>query len=72
MNPKPREFCIICENRINRTGRSRNKPKRAKHAVTCSKKCARVYRRVHDYLIYKVKSNMEKNAKLLSKSYSSV
>lgn len=44
---KPRENCIVCDGEILRSNiASSIKPKRSKLSLTCSSKCARVYRKV--------------------------
>ena len=44
---KIRKECIICENKIYRSGRrGQLKERRQNFALTCSRKCSRIYTRV--------------------------
>ena len=46
-----RKNCIICEKEIFRSkNTSSNKLRRGKNAVTCSRDCARIYRKVSNYI----------------------
>ena len=48
--------CIICDKEII----SKSVRKKDKKRVTCSRNCARVYRRVRYYLYIKIKKKFEK------------
>ena len=53
-NKKPRENCIICEKKIPRSTNSRSITlRRGNNAVTCSKKCAKIYNRVSCHIYNK-------------------
>lgn len=47
---RPRKKCIICEKKIKRrkgkAAGARTRPSRSKKAITCSKKCAKIYNRI--------------------------
>ena len=58
--------CIICDKKIISTSVRKKDKKR----VTCSRNCARVYRRVRYYLYRKIKTKFEKEIiKKLKESY---
>ena len=48
---KPRENCIVCENKIYRAKRRGGlKERRHNFALTCSRKCARIYKRIQNHV----------------------
>jgi len=60
----PREFCIVCEKKINRSSRKGGqKERRGKNSVTCSKKCSRIYTRIHSYLNMKIATRIKNEYK---------
>jgi len=60
---KPREKCIVCENKIYRSKRKGQlKTRRQNFALTCSKKCAKIYQRIRRHVAehYILKMNILK------------
>jgi predicted nucleic acid-binding Zn ribbon protein len=61
VNKKPRKNCIICEGEIIRSTNSRSIAlRRGNNAVTCSKKCAKIYNRVSRHVYNKFYSKERK------------
>jgi len=59
MREEEREFCIVCEERIHRSHRTKI-PNRSPRSVTCSNRCARIYYRVHRYLYGRIQRSLMK------------
>lgn len=48
---KPRKECIVCENKIYRSNRKGQlKERRQNFALTCSRKCSKIYTRVRCHI----------------------
>ena len=64
---KKPKYCIICQKpfecyEVDKGGRGiRNSgKKRSSNSITCSKKCARDYQRIYNYMHIKIRQNIEK------------
>lgn len=56
-----REDCLICGEKIHRgNSQASLKSVRGKNDVTCSKKCAKVFRRTQDYFVNRLKNLYER------------
>ena len=61
-----RKNCIICEKEIHNKGTPKGvREKRAWFCITCSKDCARVYRRVQNYVFTQTINRLKKEEKLI-------
>ena len=61
----PRKNCIMCDMEIYRCNNTSHKTKtvRSKNAITCSRKCARIYKNVHSYISARIEAKIKRNAK---------
>ena len=60
-NKRARKYCIVCGKEIFRGKNGRTiKTRRGHNSVTCSKKCARIYERVSNYIRCRNKQKSKK------------
>jgi len=59
-----RKNCIVCESNMNRRiSCGSAKLRRGKHAVTCSRKCAKIYHRIYQMLSQRFSNKSKKKKK---------
>lgn len=58
---KPRKYCIICNKPICRSSHATShKTRRGKYALTCSKKCSRIYTRISQHVGSKYRAEIRR------------